>query len=77
MHFCSQLRVFEDSLPFLMERESHLDELLADSSDMGFKSRIAKEREALQFIIDEWGDEDEVAAAARYRRRESPFCPAI
>jgi len=73
--FCSQLRVFEDSLPFLMERESHLDELLADSSDMGFKSRIAKEREALQFIIDEWGDEDEVAAAARYRRRESPLLP--
>jgi len=42
---------------------------------MGFKSRIAKEREALQFIVDEWGDEDEIATAARYRRRESPLLP--
>ena len=74
--FCSQMRVFEDSLPFLMERESHLDELLEGEDDTGFRSRIAKEREALQYILDEWGDEDEITAAARYRRRSpAPLLP--
>lgn len=74
--FCSQMRVFEDSLPYLMERESHLDELLDGEDDTGFRSRIAKEREALQFILDVWGDEDEITSAARYRRRSrTPLLP--
>ncbi|OCX25531.1 hypothetical protein BBI10_02270 [Pseudomonas graminis] len=74
--FCSQMRVFEDSLPYLMERESHLDELLDGEDDTGFRSRIAKEREALQFILDIWGDEDEITSAARYRRRSrTPLLP--
>jgi len=73
--FCSQLRVFEDSLPFLMERASHLEELLGDAEESGFSSRLSKELEVLQFILDEWGDEDEVTSAARYRRRESPLLP--
>ncbi|EIU1413957.1 hypothetical protein [Pseudomonas aeruginosa] len=73
--FCSQLRIFEDSLPYLMELESHLAELLDESPDSGFKSRAEKEREVLQFIIDEWGDEDEIIEAARYRRHESPLLP--
>jgi len=73
--FCSQLRLFEDSLPYLMERESHLEELLDDASEAGFRSRIAKERAVLQFILDEWGDEDEIEAAARYRRYHSPLLP--
>lgn len=73
--FCSQLRIFEDSLPYLMERESHLDELLDDASESGFRSRLAKEHEVLKFILDEWGDEDEIEAASRYRRYQSPLLP--
>ncbi len=72
--FCSQFRVFQDSLPYLIERESHLSELL-ESSQGGFTSRFAKEQEALQYILDEWGDDDEVQEAARYRRRNSPLLP--
>lgn len=73
--FCSQMRVFEDSLPYLMDRASHLEELLGDAVESGFSSRLSKELEVLQFILDEWGDEDEVTSAARYRRRESPLLP--
>lgn len=73
--FCSQVRVFEDSLPYLMERMAHLEELLADAEDSGFSSRVSKELEVLQFILDEWGDEDEITSAARYRRRQSPLLP--
>ncbi|MCF5721846.1 hypothetical protein [Pseudomonas syringae] len=72
--FCSQWRVFPDSLPYLIERESHLSDLL-ESSPGESTSRIEKEQEALQSILDEWGDEDEVYEAARYRRRNSPLLP--
>ena len=73
--FCSQVRIFEDSLPYLMERLSHLEEFLGDQSDIGFQSRFEKELETIQYILDEWGDEDEIAMAARYRRYNSPLLP--
>lgn len=72
--FCSQFRVFKDSLPYLIERESHLNELLGSSLG-GFTSRFAKEQEALRYILDEWGDYDEVKEAARYRRDNGPLLP--
>lgn len=72
--FCSQFRVFKDSLPYVIERESHLNELL-ESSEGGFTSRFAKEQEALRYILDEWGDYDEVKEAARYRRDNGPLLP--
>jgi len=73
--FCSQVRLFSDSLPYLMERESHLSELLNDDHEDGFRTRMSKEREVIQFILDEWGDEDEVEDAERYRRHHSPLLP--
>ncbi|MCW2293108.1 hypothetical protein M2262_003158 [Pseudomonas sp. BIGb0408] len=73
--FCSQLRIFEDSLPFLMERASHLEEMLGDDDAGGFANRIEKELEAIRFILDEWGDEEDISMAARYRRRNSPLLP--
>lgn len=73
--FCSQIRIYDDSLPYLMERESHLDELLDDASESGFRSRVAKEREVLRFILDEWGDEEVIEEASRYRRYQSPLLP--
>ncbi|WEK29593.1 MAG: hypothetical protein P0Y58_22275 [Candidatus Pseudomonas phytovorans] len=73
--FCSQIRIFEDSLPYLMEREAHLSELLDGDTNTG-SSRITAERNVIQFILDEWGDEDEIEAAARYRRYNSPLLPS-
>ncbi|MDY1046989.1 hypothetical protein SOM55_09265 [Pseudomonas coleopterorum] len=72
--FCSKLRIFEDSLPYLIERESHLSELL-ESGEGGFTSRYTKELEALQFIQDAWGDEDDILAAIKYRKRHGPLLP--
>ncbi|WP_236478172.1 hypothetical protein, partial [Pseudomonas sp. PA-6-1D] len=72
--FCSQLRIFQDSLPYLMERDAHLSELL-ESGAGGFSSRFLKEQEAIRFILDEWGDYDEIKQAARYRRNYGPLLP--
>jgi hypothetical protein len=72
--FCSQFRVFKDSLPYINERESHLNELMETGSG-GFSSRFLKELEALRFILDEWGDYDEIKEASRYRRNNGPLLP--
>ncbi|KPX16309.1 Uncharacterized protein ALO71_00924 [Pseudomonas amygdali pv. dendropanacis] len=72
--FCSKLRIFEDSLPYIIERESHISELL-ESGEGGFTSRYTKELEALQFILDEWGDEDDILGANKYRKRNGPLLP--
>lgn len=72
--FCSKLRIFQDSLPYLIERESHISELL-ESGEGGFTSRHTKELEALQFIQDEWGDEDDILDATKYRKRNGPLLP--
>jgi hypothetical protein len=72
--FCSQFRVFKDSLPYIIEREAHLNELMETGSG-GFSSRFLKELEALRFILDEWGDYDEIKEASRYRRNNGPLLP--
>lgn len=72
--FCSKLRIFQDSLPYIIELESHISELL-ESAEGGFTSRHAKVLEALQFILDEWGDEDDILEAAKYRKRHAPLLP--
>lgn len=75
--FCSQMRIFQESLPYLIERSMHLQEIIdeSDGSNSAFDSRITKEEEAILFILDEWGDEDDIKLAARYRRRNSPLLP--
>ena len=71
------MRIFQESLPYLIERSMHLQEIIdeSDGSNSAFDSRITKEEEAILFILDEWGDEDDIKLAARYRRRNSPLLP--
>lgn len=75
--FCSQMRVFQDTLPFLIERASHLQEILdeGDIRETGFDTWFTKELEAIHYVLDNWGDEDDIKAAARYRRRRTPLLP--
>lgn len=75
--FCSQIRVFQDTLPFLIERAAHLQEVLdeGDIGDVGFDTRFTKELEAIHYILDNWGDDEDIKAAARYRRRRTPLLP--
>ncbi|WP_350025766.1 MULTISPECIES: hypothetical protein [Pseudomonas putida group] len=75
--FCSQMRVFQDTLPFLIERAAHLQEILdeGDVGEIGFDTIFTKQLEAIHYVLDNWGDEDDIKAAARYRRRRTPLLP--
>ncbi|WJG07737.1 hypothetical protein [Aliiglaciecola sp. LCG003] len=72
--FCSQVRIFEDSLPFIMDRDETLVRLL-DSSD-GFKStELENELQVIRYIINEWKDEKALKQAARYKRKFDSLLP--
>lgn len=76
--FCSRMRVFEESLVYLMERLSHIDEQLdgADEDLEGeFSSRLANEKASIQWIIDNWGDEKAEKRAERARDAMGPLLP--
>lgn len=73
--FCSRLRILEDSLPFLIERLSHIEELLRDRSYTEFGSQLEAEQEEIEIILDNWNDEDAVQEAIRYRAANSPLLP--
>ena len=73
--FCSKLRILEDSLPFLIERLSHINELLRDRAHAEFGSQLEAEQQEIERILDDWNDEDAIQDAIRYRAANSPLLP--
>lgn len=73
--FCSQLRVLQDSLPYLIERAAHVDELLRDRVHTEFGTRLEAERDVLNDILDKWNDDQAMNEAIRYRNLNSPMLP--
>ncbi|WED22680.1 hypothetical protein L3Q72_04575 [Vibrio sp. JC009] len=63
--FCSQVCIFEDSLPYLIQREIQIQ----DESDEN------DELEIIRYILDQWGDERALKKAARYQRRHPGLLP--
>lgn len=73
--FCSRVWILEDSLPYLIERLAHIDELLRDGSAAEFGSRLEAERDGISAILDEWPDADAIEEALYYRTENSPLLP--
>lgn len=73
--FCSQVCIFEDSLPFLMERQSIIQLELQDYQERAFNSPLADELRIIEFIFDIWGDEQSLKQAARYMRHHPDMLP--
>ncbi|MBF8742126.1 hypothetical protein [Pseudomonas guariconensis] len=73
--FCSRVWILEDSLPYLIERLAHIDELLRDGSISEFGNRLEAEQENVNTILDEWVDEDAIDEALQYRTLNSPLLP--
>jgi len=72
--FCSQIRIFEDSLPFLLSREASIRLLMNENAEL--PSGASEELEIIQYILSEWNDEKALKSAARYFRRHEPLLPA-
>lgn len=73
--FCSRICVFEDSLPFLMARLSHIQTLLSGSESINKISALSDELEIIDYILDQWGDSSALRNAARYQRNHKNLLP--
>lgn len=73
--FCSRVCIIEDSLPYLMKRQSTLQEELESFPETEFNSPLTDELEIIQFILQEWNDESALKEASRYLRRNPGLLP--
>lgn len=71
--FCKQIRLFEESVPYLMERLQHIDESIFDTyrSD----STVNEEKLIIESILDNWNDDDHIKQSAKYQRKNAPLLP--
>ncbi|MFY1664317.1 hypothetical protein [Pseudomonas sp. Pseu.R1] len=72
---CSRIRLFEDSLPYLLERLSHIEHELESEPGSSRNADLEWEKQILDYLIQDCHDEDAVNAAARYRRKHWPLLP--
>lgn len=67
--FCSQVCIFEDSLPFLMHRKGKIEIQMEGHQELNFNSPLADELAIIDYIFEEWRDERALRDAARYLRK--------
>ncbi|MHA6140927.1 hypothetical protein ACX3YC_26465 [Pseudomonas mohnii] len=75
--FCSQCTIFEDSLPYLVERRIHVTELIEDQapSSSEYSNDLEVELMKIDSILDNWDDQQAVREAVRYQRQNTPLLP--
>jgi len=73
--YCKQIRLFEDSVPYLMERLMHIDDSLIYVSEPDAEALLSDEKVIIESIIDNWSDEDHIKNSARFQRRHAPLLP--
>lgn len=75
--FCSQCIIFEDSLPYLIERRIHVVEIIEDqpTTASDYSNDHELELAKIDSIFDSWDDEQAIREASRYQRRNTPLLP--
>ncbi|WP_158177966.1 hypothetical protein [Pseudomonas viridiflava] len=81
--FCKRIEIYEDSLPYLVERRIHVVELIDErpESSSEYSSTLESERAILNYLLSPstWDDPDVVKEAGRIQRaahrRNQPLLP--
>lgn len=75
--FCEQCNLYDDSLPYLMQRRIHVQELIEDrpSSETEYSDSLDTELKIIESVLDNWEDPDSLKAASRSQRRNAPLLP--
>ncbi len=74
--FCSRCCIFEDSLPYLIDRYVQIEALLAEHEESDFSSTVKAERDVIDWIIMAWDDEEAVQRAFTYQQANTPLFPS-
>lgn len=72
---CSQLQLFNDSLPYLIDRLEYLETMERKQPSLEFNQLYGIEIEVVRWIVDNWDDKDALKLANRYVRRNRPLLP--
>ena len=74
---CKQCNIFDDSAPFLIQRQIHLEEILDDpqEGESDYSNTFSTELKIISSILDNWDDPELIREASRYQRRNSPLLP--
>lgn len=72
---CSRVRIYEDSLPYLMEMLAHVEYELENESEGPRTADLLWRKQILEYLINDCHDEEAIKLAARYRRKHSPLLP--
>jgi hypothetical protein len=72
---CSQIELYEDSLPYLLDRLEYLEYCEREIPSVEFNQLYATEIEILRWVIDNWNDDDAIKSANRYLKRNRPLLP--
>lgn len=72
---CSRVRIYEDSIPYLIERLAHVEYELEAESEGPRTADLRWEEKILKYLIEDCHDEDTIKRAARYRRQNAPLLP--
>lgn len=73
--FCSQCYVFEDSLPYLIDRHYQIESQLVSSNESDFSSSLNAEHEVIEWLISNWGDDRALQKAFAYQQQYTPLFP--
>ncbi|MGY2257773.1 hypothetical protein [Pseudomonas sp. SDO55104_S430] len=75
--YCQQCNLYDDSLPYLMQRRIHVQELIEDrpQGESEYSDSLDTELGIIESILDNWEDPDALKAASRYQRRNAPLLP--
>jgi len=72
---CSQIQLFNDSLPYLIDRLNYLEKMERTQPSLEFNQLYGSEIEIIRWIIDNWDDKEAIKLANRYVRRNAPLLP--
>ena len=73
--FCSRVMIFEDSLPYLMDRAHYLHQYLDDNLSASGIFQLRSELKIIEYIIDNWNDSGAVSKAVVFFNANKGLLP--
>lgn len=72
---CKNIALFTDSLPYILERFEYLEYCELNMPNIEFSLLLQDEYDVLKWLIDNWGNDEEIKSARIFLRRNRPLLP--
>jgi hypothetical protein len=74
--FCSCCCIFEDSLPYLIDRYAQIEAHMAEHDESDFISTLKAEKALIDWLVIAWDDDAAIQRAFAYQQKNSPLFPS-